>query len=224
MSICLKFIYYFIIALSITNIGCSTTRIYSQKDYIFNKTLSEAYDNIDKEMEQNRTPLTFESGDTVDNCGDYITMRQQDRIKEEEYNYTVAGEYMICETLALLQSSSTESKEKYTPVSYGEELLNRLDLRSFRSSLGPQIDENQYLLKDLENLLFEPDKYSIRHDVDDWFLMFDVVASADIDHDGYKDWIVWYTDEAKQGSYKSYGVLVIYSPSEDGLLEASEIP
>lgn len=46
----------------------------------------------------------------------------------------------------------------------------------------------------------------------------------DLDNDGRKDWLLWLTDEAKNGNYRGYRALIVSNVSESEILQARVLP
>jgi hypothetical protein len=46
---------------------------------------------------------------------------------------------------------------------------------------------------------------------------------ADVNGDGRLDWLVWLTDEAHNGTYRDYAVLVVTNATERGRLRAEAV-
>ena len=166
-----------------------------------------------------RTPLALSAG-AASSCANYARL-QSSGIRDETPNMMVASEYRICDVLAQM-GQDVEVKPLTEGGSYGEALATRLDLRSFGSSLGPQLEDDRYILTSL----FDPSQLDIKsHGVavgtSDWSYVLRVVLVGDIDRDGSVDWVVWLDDEARQGSYRAYQTLIIRGASGAGLLRAS---
>jgi len=55
----------------------------------------------------------------------------------------------------------------------------------------------------------------------DWIFRLEVVAVIPLNDNETPDWVIWVSDEAKQGSYYSYSTLVIYDPAAEEPLVAT---
>jgi hypothetical protein len=190
---------------------------------IFSPQLEEAFGAYDKTMSERRTPLRFESGRVVDTCNAYLQEAKVSSIYEGVNNEIISQEYLVCPSVAVLQSAARSATTAGSINAYGRELCDRLDFMSFASSLRPRVDDTKRVLSALDNPL-ETDKYSCSFSSRDWFLKVEVVAEADFTEDGKTDWLVWVFDEAKTGNYRGYAVLLLSDVSKPGLLTAKTLP
>jgi hypothetical protein len=168
-----------------------------------------------------RTPLTFESGRTVSTCADYLAERRQSQISEAMLDRMIAREYLVCSSLELLGQAQPIAVPKRRPVAYAEAIAERLDLRSFLSSLGPRLDGEEPVLRALDGHVLRADAFSVRSESDSWYYSFEVVARADLTHDGKEDWLVRLIDCAKEGSYRDYSMLVVTEVDSPGLMRVA---
>lgn len=190
---------------------------------IFNAELAKALESYESTMAAKRTELRFESGQVVSNCSEYLKLRGAQPIAEEVNNKIVSQEYLICDSLRLVRAAHNNATAGCAPQAYGEELRNRLDLRSFPSSLRPAADDRNFVLSALNAIPSKADRYAVVSDTEDWFYKIETVASLDLDADGTCDWLLWLIDEARTGNYRGYEVLTVYSPAATGSLIANEI-
>lgn len=185
--------------------------------------LSAQLDDYDEVMTQSRPGLQFSDGSTARNCRQYLEAWNNAEVSEGVANRGRSAEYRICDTLRALKSAGPVNQPYNPGVPSGDVLRNRLDLRSFRSSLGPATSRYHTLAQIEAKLPVRVDGNSVVVESDDWYLHLEMVARADIDGDGNEDWLVWLTDEAIDGNYRGYGVLVINYVARVGLLEARSI-
>jgi len=114
--------------------GCSVVHIKHGKN-ILNDALEVSYQDNENSLKAKRTSLLFNNGGTVTNCNSYFLLNSKLKLNESNYNQQVKSEYLICDALDLLSSSARVNNNKVNSVSFGKELLSKLDLRSFPSSL-----------------------------------------------------------------------------------------
>lgn len=195
----------------------------AQNVSILNPTVAAAFANFDETMASYRTPLSFENGTVVTSCEAYLAARTDAKIEEGIHNRIVSQEYLICDTIAALDATIGARVGHRLPVPYGDELRTRLDLRSFPSSLRPVADEYPRI-GDLEQVGdVRVEGHAVIVEMDDWHFRLEVVAEGDVSRDGYEDWLVWLIDEAHNGSYRDYSLLVIKRVDEKGCLRAATI-
>lgn len=107
---------------------------------------------------------------------------------------------------------------------YGLALKTRLDLRSVRSSLGPRLDEAHFRLADFRELPLDTDSSGVGFEDTEWRFRIEVAATADLDHNGREDWILWLTDRSRTASYQDQQVLIAWNPGSAGLVSARPAP
>jgi hypothetical protein len=173
----------------------------------------------DQTLAAKRTALKFVSGAMVTTCRDYLArVRAQDFIDEAVANRAVASEYVLCDSVAMLRGAAISGDDPFA-TERGQVLARRLDVSTFRSSLGPRIDDSHRVLAD-----FAPSVTTSATEASlgglDWRFRLRIVAVGDFDRDGTADWLVWLTDEAKDGNYRDYRALLIPNVSRPGLLAA----
>lgn len=204
-------------------VSCITLSHSEANGKIYNAQLREAYDSYASTMSVKRNPIYFESGESADNCLDYLRIYKKSTLKEDVNNRIISQEYIICESLNLIKGAARTIEINYQPKSYGNELATRMDLRSFRSSLFRKTDEINFTPNSLGGVFLEIDEYSITFNSDVWFFKFEIVANYDFNNDGKDDWLVWFIDEAKNGNYRGYKVFWLSNPSENELLKANTL-
>jgi hypothetical protein len=172
-------------------------------------------------LQHKRAELVFADGRAVETCELYSSRRASGvPLQDTVSNRLAAADYLICAALAAWTSADKSSER--APSDRGSQLAKRLDLRSFASSLGPQLDGHQYLLTQLGTpLRIAPSNVSLVSE--DATVTFEVVAEADFDHDGHADWLVWLLDEAKEGTYRDYRTLIVSHVARAGRLTARDL-
>lgn len=188
-----------------------------------NARFAHELQHYEQVMAQPRPALEFVDGSQAGNCREYLPLRQHKAISEGVRNHSLSANYRVCPTIQALRQATLSPRFDHPDATAGEMLHDRLDLQSFHSSLGPVASRYPTLAQ-------LPDKQSLNvgHNAvtllsEDWYMKLEVVARADIDHDGLEDWLVWLTDEARNGNYRGYESLVIYGVSGDGLLKAEPV-
>ncbi|WP_328184926.1 hypothetical protein [Marinobacter sp. OP 3.4] len=179
--------------------------------------------NYDEVMTESRPSLQFSDGATAHSCREYLELRRKADVLEGVENRSHLADYRVCDTLQALKSAAPVQQPYRPDVPAGEVLRNRLDLRSFRSSLGPASSHYHTLAEISGELPVQVDDNTVTLESDDWYIQLEVVARADVDNDGHEDWLIWLTDEAREGNYRGYDSLVIHNVAGNGLLEASPI-
>lgn len=193
---------------------------------IFDAKLRDASVNYEQTMKKERTPVSFESGKTVASCSEYLLHKKGTSLSEGVNNMMIAGEYVICDSVELIKSAKVNGAAKYdgkSAMEYGKTLYNKLDLRSFPSSMGPSLEDDSFIPATLKYRDFKISKYGIKSDTEEWFISFEVVADMDFDGDSKREWLVWLIDEAKEGNYRAYSAIVIDGIGESDFLKAKEI-
>lgn len=200
--------------------GCITNN--AREDIgILNASVAAAFANFDEAMTVRRTPIRFENDTVASTCETYLAAQREAALEETVHNQIVSQEYLICDTLEVLADTVEPRVKRPSAPSYGEELLNRLDLTSFPSSLGPAAEQCPLLADWASPARARVDETSVVLEQDDWYFELEVVAKGDVDQDGHEDWLVWLTDEALNGTYRDYALLVIYRVSGEDRLEAN---
>lgn len=185
--------------------------------------LRTAYENYSNTWQQRRTTLEFDNDQSADNCAAYIELTAKHDIKETVFNQQVHGEYLVCEALKLL-GSSVKIENASVPPELGARLAKELDLRSFASSLNQQSDAERHTLSSLDPAHLKVQGATAELDSEDWHFWMGVVAVADVNGNGVKDWIVWVADEAKLGNYRAYSTVLVFDPGANSSLKGNNYP
>lgn len=212
---------FFVVALWVLLLSsCARATRATTSPEIFDRELAGAFHDYDRVISHPRTPLAFESGRTVSNCAGYLAERARGETGAAVSNRIVKSEYCICDALDLLRRAQPAQAVRRPPSFYTREIVERLDLRSFLSSLRPKMEDEEHpVMRTLETLSPRTDRFTAISDTEDWYYSFEVVARADFTNDGSEDWLVLFTDQAKEGSYRDYGVLVVEDAARPGLLQ-----
>jgi hypothetical protein len=205
-------------------VGCSNNRIIGDSIYILDGELSRSYQDIDNSLSIKRSKLSFSEGKEAYNCKSYFSLFPQYALEESVYNQQVKSEYLICDALKILSGSTGESSDEVKSLALGENLLSKLDLRTFPSSLNQAASDSSHTLKSLY-----PNQTSFSGNVaefqtEDWVLALEVVVVARINDNLEPDWVVWVTDESKSGNYRGYSTIIIYDPDDKVTFKATTYP
>jgi len=179
----------------------------SSNAYIFNKSLMADYQNLNKSLKKRRIEISFTSGESVNNCVDYLVEIKKSSIFDGVNNTIHHGEYLTCEALDLLKSQNIiTSKQK---ASYGELLSSSLDLSSFPSSVNQESQVYGKILQKLDPKNLKIGNYTVTRETNDWIYTIEVIAASDLNNDGTNDLILWLYDQAKNGNYHAYSTLIV---------------
>jgi hypothetical protein len=203
-------------------IGCIHTDRSPMGVHVFDAGVRQALERYDGTLSEKRIPVVFASGETATTCVEYLKMAQSGPVAESVNNRIAAQEYCICTSIQTIAAAIPDTT--YLPKSYGRELLRRLDLRSFASSLRPAANETRFTLADLAPVPAKADRYTCSFRSADWEFQIEVIAELDYDHDGRADWLVRLTDEARQSTYRDYRILIVSEVAAAGYLKAKALP
>ena len=162
--------------------------------------------------------LAFDSGATAQTCDEYTRLIAIATLKEDVNNQLAKGEYLLCEVLAIVGDKKLRPGRQ--DVMYGQALANRLDLRSFPSSLFQMLDEKKYSLSHLDEKALKVQSTVVTYETADWYYRLELVATLDVNNNGKADWVLWLADEAKSGNYRQYQTLIVYDVSDKGRMTA----
>jgi len=178
--------------------------------------------NYGESLDLPRSKLQFAGGSSVTNCLEYYRLLSEQEIDESIHNQLVKSEYLVCDALKILAEASVVYEGSATGRGIGEKLSTKLDLRSFPSSLFRISDEEKHTLLALypkDNLMSDDTATSL--ETKDWIFRLEVVAIIPLNDNKTPDWVIWVSDEAKQGSYHSYSTLIVYDPAAEESLVAT---
>lgn len=177
-------------------------------------SLVPALEQYESALLEERSSLRL-AGGAARNCEQYSN---GGRAHEGGANQLVRSEYLICDVLLQLGP-----KRRVSPLpdgEFGRALAERLDLRSFPSSLGPRVNERSHTVATLFATGVEVYAHRASAETSDWSFQLELVALADVDGTGERDWIVWVIDEALAGTYRGYSTLVLRDPPQNGPIVA----
>ena len=200
--------------------ACAGTDLTTQP-IILNAEVAAAYQQPDAVLGERRPPLRLANGSTVTDCTAYLAARDYSPVEETTANMAVRNEYRICDTLDVLRGSAAPTGVALPLPAYAESLRDRLDLRSFPSSLRQLADDYPTAADLPATMTATTSNASLLIESEDWQYRLEVVAVADTDANGREDWLVWLTDEALRGSYRDYRLLIISGANEPGYLTAT---
>ena len=207
---------FFVVLLSVSMLGCDA-RPQAVVGTVYNRELADALQNR-QIFKKKRAALTFDSGAVAQNCAQYLRLAGGSPIKEDVANQLAKSEYLLCDALALIgdKKSATGPHD----VAFGKALADRLDLRSFPSSLAPMLDETKYSLAHVDEAAVKLEPTAAAYETKDMHYRLEVVATLDINNNAKPDWVLWLADEARIGNYRQYQTLVVYDVSDSGPLRA----
>ena len=204
-------------------VSCANTKILDSH-IIPNKALSEAYKNFNDNFKKTRSSLSFNGGSLATNCQTYHELATKYEIEETINNQLTKSEYLLCDALKILSTSSKISTENINISNRGEALLSKLDLRSFPSSLNRMSDKNTHTLKSLHPQQTKFVGNVAEFSTEDWSFILEVVAVTKINDNDIPDWVIWVVDESKQGNYRGYSTLIIYDPENQDNFKGVKYP
>lgn len=212
-----------VFAISCTLTGCTSIAKDNSPTFL-DDDLSQSFTSLDQSLIAKRSTLVFNDGPSVDNCEAYNAAASEFVIEETVQNQLMKGEYLICDAQKLLSDSVKVPAEEVDRRNLGQLLLSKLDLRSFPSSLKRMVRKESPTLELMfpENASFSDNMAVLK--TNDLLFTVKVAAIADINHNSTPDWIVWVSDEARTGNYRSYSTIVLYDPRGEGLYSATVHP
>jgi len=188
---------------------------------ILNESLKSSYKDLENSLNKARSNLLFNNDEIANNCNSYSLFNSKYELDESNYNQQVKSEYLICDALEILISSSSGPDNKATDLTYGEVLTSKLDVRTFPSSLIRVGTEEAYTLNSIFPEQIKASNNMVEVETQDWAFTLEVVASVNINDNSLSDLIVWVLDESKSGNYRGYSTLIIYDYKEQNQLKAT---
>lgn len=207
---------------AISLLGCASTPPATEGLLIFDPELRLAHENPVASMMISRPAMTTPSGASIDTCHVYLSTPDRAEITAAPANRDAAADYVLCDSLALLQDASA-APSAVGDTDMGRPLATRLDLRSFRSSRHQLTTDNAFTLDAVAGQPLEIGPRSAEFETPDWYFKLEVIAVADIDGSGRADWLVRVVDQSLSGTYLTVSPLVIYDPDDHGLLRAASL-
>ncbi len=181
---------------------------------VSNPELISALQDVKEALMKRRTPLLFENGETVNNCSEYTDLLFDMKPTETVRNSEIRSEYLICDSMRIISSNPFRMQRKKVSDSLVKELFEKLDLRSFPSSLRNTTTDEKFTLKALVNAKVKPQDSTLEVDTATNSFRMEVVAVVQQGKNLPQVWIVWMADEVKGGNYKSYRTLIVNRPAK----------
>lgn len=213
-------VFLFVLVLALT--ACQTSQ-QSSVGNVFNDTLRDAMLDSQAAKTAERLPLFFENGEEVTRCVDYLDKSKTLGLEETITNQTSKSEYLVCDALAIVESSSpiAEAGNKNDIL---KAIANSLDFRAFPNSMSRMADDSAFTMAAMfESSSLSIDDDTLRYTAEDWVLSLQLLAVRDVNNNGSPDWIVWIADEAMDGVYRGYGTLVLLDPQSKTVLTQSDV-
>jgi hypothetical protein len=170
--------------------------------------------------------LTLISGDKtlqVKSCQSFINIISDEtvHVNETTHNMHIYADYQPC-IAAWLVSHAQTSKTTYLNEPYSSQIINQLDLSTFRSSLGPRLDKNKKTLADFAFKDIKTNYNNVMINDNSWTYEFTLLARGDFTGDGTEDLLVRFLDQAEEGTYFSLQTLVLERGSAQFLTRARD--
>jgi hypothetical protein len=181
---------------------------------IQNPSLFRALQDIRQVLKTDRTEFSFENGRTSKNCIEYLNLLPASPPSETTRNSEIRSEYLLCDSVRIISDGPFVAREKKLAGYVTKALFEKLDLRTFPSSLRNRTDNKKNTLKTLFPGQVKFQDSGLQIETSDNFFKLEVVGVV---HRGAKpttEWVVWVTDEVKGGNYKSYRTIVVRASEE----------
>ena len=208
--------YFSVICLSMFSVSCSgqksdaAVNVMHDKLPIHSEDIRNAYSAV-------RQPLTFEAGQTVRSCDEYLESMESSEVLAVSSERRVEKEYQSCEVLKRLLKAYERGAEVKRLVSEGEKissgLCGQLDLSTFSHSLHPRMPAGVVTLNELFKTKPSNTQTCFYVDESMRFELRPVLQFRD-EGTGEQYLIVWLTDEIKNGSYIDYQSLLVKMSNE----------
>jgi hypothetical protein len=180
---------------------------------VTNPALLVALQNIKHTLTTERTALAFENGASSKNCLDYSILLSQSPVTESVRNSEIRGEYLLCDSVRFISDRPFIARKKTLPRGFSMALFERLDLRTFPSSMRNRATDQAHSLKTLLQGQVQAHGSTLTIENNDHFFKLQIVGLVPAGRGPAQDWIVWVTDEVKGGNYRSYRTLIIRPPN-----------
>lgn len=191
---------------------------------IFNSSIQGALENYDTLLREPKNILELSSGGIVRSCMEYLAHTPPRAIAEGINNQTIYQEYLVCDTIEAIQDRASGYEHTSPPMNRGKTIAERLDLRSFLSSMGPGITDDEFTLSTLATNDVSMHENSVEIDSENWFYKLEVVAAGDFNSNNEEDWLIRLADESKDGNYRGYSALLVYDPGFARTIKATHLP
>lgn len=218
----MKFVHFLLLSGLVTS-GCTWKKNATQTPVMVDADVIFAYSDYEHTMKKARTPLEFDFGRSATNCKEYFEYRKVSTVTETSRNFVAAQEYVICETIQLIRKSQNNKTDIRNDVDFSDDMLSKIDLRSFRSSLFQRTDDEHYTLDKLFPGPHKTTPYNVQPSIEDWNYQVQIVARIDANNNGKEDWLVWVRDTAESGSYDTLQAWIAYDIDNSVLIELSPI-
>ena len=186
-----------------------------------NAAVAAALTNMKGVLFAPRTALPFDNGGMANNCAQYSHLLSTSAPDESTRSAEIRSEYLVCDALRMLGAQPFTVSQAALPASAAKALYERLDLRSFPSSLRNRANGPTHTLKTLLALgkvTMNRDTVEIETDTQFFSLKIVGMVSRPATEAGGErlqtEWIVWVGDELKDGNYKANRTLIV-RPSRD---------
>lgn len=123
----------------------------------------------------------------------------------------------LCCLVSLAPAQAAPLKSHFPPAGLGQFLAERLDLASFRNSLGPRRTPASRTFADLNMTPTKATDNELEFDTPDWYLRLRITGRRDANGDGIEDLEICFTDQGRDGAtYLSQDSLLVTRYSDDG--------
>lgn len=119
-----------------------------------------------------------------------------------------------------LEKADLPAKSMIPEKNIGQFIADRLDVTTFRSSLGPRRSPGMRHFSDLGMKPTKVEDKRIEFDSEDWVFHITVLERSDKNGDGIEDLVVEIRDRSKKGSYQDTSKLLLTRFMESGDLIA----
>lgn len=215
----MRILSYVLSVVAVLLTGCVAQSKVPDVVILLNNDATKAISRYSEAVSKKRVPVEFDSGEKADTCESYMRLAAKSTLKEDVANQLGKSEYLMCDVLAIVGNRKTIAGDIHKTSAYGTALASRLDLRTFPSSLFHMLDEKRHTLTQL-NAKAVTTTTSASSETDDWRYRLELVAVLDVDKNGKLDWVLWLSDESKQGNYRSYQTLIASDVTESGVIGA----
>ncbi|WCM86400.1 hypothetical protein [Acidovorax sp. NCPPB 3576] len=190
--------------------------------HVANPELLSALQNLKASLTADRTPLAFDNGASAKNCVEYSDLLSKSQPVESTRNFEIRSEYLLCDSIRLVAGKPFVAEKASASGQQAKALYEKLDLRSFPSSLRNRADAKKHTLKTLLPGKPQSEGGAVKVETPDQFFRLEVVGTIDHGKGRKPEWIVWVTDELKNGTYRGYSNIVVHPPrTASGLYTAA---
>ncbi|ABM32055.1 hypothetical protein QRO11_16380 [Paracidovorax citrulli] len=179
---------------------------------VANPELLAALQNPEAALQAARTPLAFDNGESARNCREYAELLPKSRPVESERNFEIRGEYLLCDALHLVAGKPFAAEKAGVAARRARTLHDRLDVRTFPSSLRNRADAKRHTVKTVLPGASHAQGAVVAVETPDQRFRLEVVATVAPGKGRKPEWIVWVSDESKTGTYRGYSTLVVQPP------------